>query len=415
MIARDSLTGRAITWMRFPLALIVLTAHTIYNRLAGEQVLAVMTFLTWCICTLAVPLFFLISGYLFFAGRETFGIGDYLAAMRRRVRTLLVPYVLWMLIAWASVSIESGEIFRVSSLWEFKEVFWGGSIINYRTSVFGTRTINLDLPGMLYPLWFLRDLMCVSLLTPLIWLVGKRCRLWAILPFAVIYLAGVGTNLDCLQPKTLFYFPVGAILAINRIDIAGPARKALPYTLPAWLVMALIYTGMALTFDLNHLTMGFRSQFFHQCMKLAGVAAFVGIAFAAVGAERPSRALSRTNELFFKLAPTSMFIYLIHGTQPIEWLNKLCQYLFEGVGPEGGMLGLQPIAFFVEHTQLGQIMTFVTAWVVRLAVILCVYRLLQRYAPRVLGVLTGDRSQVEGARRPGAEGRPALDTLTSNT
>lgn len=388
MISRDSTTGRAITWLQFPLAMMVFTMHTEYNTQAGQPLLGLLTYIAWAIPIVALSAFFFLSGYLFFTGRETFGPAEYLQAMRRRLRTLLLPYVLWMLIAYVFNSMSSGELIRFSSLGSFIDRCWLGTSPTYRTSVTGASTLNHSMPDMLYTLWFLRDLMCVSLITPVIWLAGKYLRLWAILPFALLYLSGAGTGIIGLQPKVMFYFPVGAILAINRVDISRVARKALPVTLPLWLILCAVYTYMILTFDPNHLANGLKSRIEFQIMLISGVAAMVGLASSAVGARRSSRIISHINRLFAAAAPATMFIYLIQGIRPVNQLNRLCLDIFEGPGSETAWPGLSG--------QAAQAMTFVSAWILRIAVILAIYALLRRYAPRTLSVLTGGRSDRPG-------------------
>ena len=53
-------------------------------------------YVAYGLCASAVPLFFLISGFLYFTGCESqFGLKDYMAKNRKRLRTLLIPYLLW--------------------------------------------------------------------------------------------------------------------------------------------------------------------------------------------------------------------------------------------------------------------------------------------------------------------------------
>lgn len=45
----------------------------------------------------AVPIFFLISGYLFFQGLHEWDTKTWKRKIRSRVKTLLIPYILWIL------------------------------------------------------------------------------------------------------------------------------------------------------------------------------------------------------------------------------------------------------------------------------------------------------------------------------
>ena len=79
--------------MSFFSILLVVYIHTYYTE--GENdavVMMVMNVLGNGIARLAVPLFYLISGYLLFLHLDSFT--SCLAKMKKRVKTLLVPYLL---------------------------------------------------------------------------------------------------------------------------------------------------------------------------------------------------------------------------------------------------------------------------------------------------------------------------------
>ena len=104
----SSLTSSTISALRFPLTVGVVFIHfnVLSDNLAVRGTGNAEHFPTWLVCMfnlfsevlprIAVPLFFIISGYLFF--RSGFMIRTYTDKLRRRVRTLLVPYILWNLL-----------------------------------------------------------------------------------------------------------------------------------------------------------------------------------------------------------------------------------------------------------------------------------------------------------------------------
>ena len=93
MVDARTLESKVIDWLRFPMAAVVVLNHT--GSLGGASPYPVYS--TLCIifpeaiCRLAVPLFFLISGYLFFNGLEKWNKGLYLTKLKRRAKSLLVP------------------------------------------------------------------------------------------------------------------------------------------------------------------------------------------------------------------------------------------------------------------------------------------------------------------------------------
>ena len=59
----------------------------------------ILYFIQEAICRSAVPVFFIISGYLFFQNITEFKKEAYSSKVKSRIRTLFIPYLLWNLIA----------------------------------------------------------------------------------------------------------------------------------------------------------------------------------------------------------------------------------------------------------------------------------------------------------------------------
>ena len=123
---------------------------------------------------LAVPMFFAISGFLFFRGTEE-SIKTVYQKLHRRVRTLFIPFILAAMFL-PSVFL----ILKLSGLLDFlftksfqylSEPWW---MLLCRVFVF-----NLPDDGpFTTQLWFLRDLIVVMCFTPLLWrLKRKKFRL----------------------------------------------------------------------------------------------------------------------------------------------------------------------------------------------------------------------------------------------
>lgn len=153
------------------------------------------------------PMFFAISGYLFFWNIEQFSFSVYKRKLHSRLFTLLIPYLLWNLIAYLyqltkvylgiGSAVEGCE--NILSLSVFLKAFWQ----------FGNEG-PADMP-----LWFVRDLILLVILTPLIhWLLTgiKRWFYLAIVLMACLMEYG---DIDWLP---LFFFSLGAALSILRVD-----------------------------------------------------------------------------------------------------------------------------------------------------------------------------------------------------
>src|SRR5574344_1966684 len=102
--------SKAIDALRFPLIIMVVFIHTPgspdlwstninWAEMDAMQWYNVLRLLfSIIIPNIAVPSFFLISGYLFFITFKSWDTSLYKSKVKRRIYTLLIPYFLWCLI-----------------------------------------------------------------------------------------------------------------------------------------------------------------------------------------------------------------------------------------------------------------------------------------------------------------------------
>jgi len=120
------------------------------------------------IASIAVPLFYLMSGYLFFVGFD--GFAAYREKLNRRVWTLLIPFLFWNLLTLAVYGF--GESFKPTA------PLFSSSVRFYVPGFHGFDYVNamLGITGhpIAYQFWFIRDLMILVLLAPIIRLLFVR-------------------------------------------------------------------------------------------------------------------------------------------------------------------------------------------------------------------------------------------------
>lgn len=75
------------------------------------------------------------------------------------------------------------------------------------------------------PLWFLRDLIVVTILTPVIYYAIKTLKILLIGILFLAYVSRVWTLLPGLDIITVFYFTTGAYFALNKINIVYFVNK----------------------------------------------------------------------------------------------------------------------------------------------------------------------------------------------
>ena len=200
MISR-SVSSR-LTVLRFPLIVLVVLFHSYTTSvdLAGggiagsQQVNPISAFVRIFISkgfgNLAVPLFFLVSGFLFFQKYDG-SRAVYKEKLSRRVKTLLVPFLIWnfatYLVYFIGESIPATKVYFATKYWPPIRSF---SALDYANAFFG---FTVKFP-MSYQFWFIRDLMVMVVFAPLIYLLLKRRAV--ALPFLAIlfYLWMTGTG-----------------------------------------------------------------------------------------------------------------------------------------------------------------------------------------------------------------------------
>ena len=276
--------------LRFPMIVLVTFAHS-YGRVEEGFSLLMSDWNTYeflkllvsqTLVKVAVPVFFIMSGYLFFANVETWNLQVYKAKMLRRMKTLLIPYLLWNLLMAIKL--------KTFSLWTFWS-FWcpAGIQIDW----FGQEQLMTAPANM--PLWFLRDLIVVSLLTPILYICVRRLGWWLLCILTIIYLSGICAFIPGLSAYAVYFFTAGAFLSIRKMDLLETFRR---FEWPAYVLSLMLAVTMMLTYH----TAVFSSLML--CFRLTGAVAVFCLA---------SRCLSATpRRLPAVVCDSAYFIYLAH-------------------------------------------------------------------------------------------------------
>lgn len=259
-----------ISALRLPLIVLVTYAHS-YGGVAegysligsgwdSYEVLKIVVSQT--LVKVAMPTFFVMSGYLFFANVEQFNKEIYQQKLWRRIKTLLIPYIIWNLLMAAKL-----KMFSLS-------IFWTPA--------------NM-------PLWFLRDLMIVSLLTPIIYIGVRKLGYWLFVLLLPIYLTGIWAIQPGLNPYAICFFTLGAFLSIREMSLIDTCLKLekSAYTLTIVLALVMILSYPSVAYSLLLL-----------CFRVVSVMAAFCLAY---------RIFSRTDKRIPKtVCDASYFIFLAH-------------------------------------------------------------------------------------------------------
>lgn len=224
----NAYVSRAIYTMRLPLIIGPLLIHACMCQDFNLQYLLKVAGLC------SVTVFYVISGYLFWNGyNNTFE--SYVLKIRSRIKSLLVPYLLWNIIAYI-VFVSIGNL-QVS---QWKEIFW---------------VISTD-PGhgpADYVLWFVRTLLMVIPFAPVYYIINKNKYLKWISVIALLLwffeLPGIFSR-GTVQGFVLFNF--GSFLRLNNVfeqKHMCPSRKTGILFSLLWLVFVILWWYVSLTDD----------------------------------------------------------------------------------------------------------------------------------------------------------------------
>ena len=255
--------------VRLPLIILVTYAHSYgairegYTLLgSGWGTYEIMKILvSQTLSKIAVPAFFIMSGYLFFVNIEGFTKEVYWQKIKRRIKTLLIPYMMWNLL----MAVKVGEI-----------------------------SLKTFIAPANMPLWFLRDLIIVSLLTPIIYIGVKKLGWWLAAILIPIYITGMWAIQPDANPYAIFFFTFGAMLSIKKIDLVETSKR---FVWSACLLSVSLIIAMILTYG-SEVYMGLLLMF-----RVTSVGALLGLAGIAY---------RRQSLMHDDMAGASYFVYLAH-------------------------------------------------------------------------------------------------------
>lgn len=383
----DKTQSQTIDLLRFPMAVFVVLIHTTptlslvpvneadFPLLSGTGIYNVVEiFLKQTVTHIAVPTFFLISGFLFFQKLEEWNWEIYCNKLRSRIKTLLLPYLCWITISYLCIGcmpaietlLDGGTVFdawktfmehRLSLIysywgiertWQFPDWF-GNEIKGFSNHIVPT-------------LWFVRNLMVVIVLSPIFYLFVKKTKIYGLLLIVMFYMS----NHD-FDMTSVLYYGIGAFLAINSINIVTVAKR---FKIPALSIAAV--SLVACTYYAGRLSLyGFR---LYPVYVLAGVWSALYISSYLVEKKHvvPNKFLVQS----------CFFVYALHFMR-IDgemWESSLISYSYKVIAQ---------LFIGIPHVELLQ---FLLPPIITIAICLGIFWCIQRFTPKFCRLLTGNRS-----------------------
>lgn len=180
---------------------------------------AVGTFVCSHLAWMAIPTFFLISGYLLFL---QFDFANCLAKIGRRVRRLAIPYLCWNVLFVVFYLCLSRFVPRLSTrVTQFGLDTFSGAVV---------KIVSLTVAPIDGPLWFIRALLLFSLASPVLWFLMKIGKGIPAIVLTMLWCAAEGLvrlapELEFIAPSYAFAcFLIGGALAVNGVDLVRAIR-----------------------------------------------------------------------------------------------------------------------------------------------------------------------------------------------
>ena len=215
----NSIDSNVIANIRFPLMIMIVTIHSFINGV-DKNTYPLFWYsqhiLSEVIGYVAVYAFFFISGYLMFLGVEKYDIQLYKSKLYRRIKNLVIPYLLWNIIY---LIIAIGYTYhkeRVLLFQDWNLVDWLKPFYCYGDNS------RFPIAG---PLWFVRDLFMIFLLSPFIFISIKRLGIIMPIFCMVLSFSDVIPNVIHVRFSSLAYVVWGGYFSINKVSVSSLCVK----------------------------------------------------------------------------------------------------------------------------------------------------------------------------------------------
>ena len=369
----EQILSKTITWLRLPLIVFVVFVHMnpnvdvrnidYYNFTTNDLYTLISTTCSYIIGPLAIPAFYLFAGYLYFKNFSTWDWNTYRHKTKTRFFTLVIPYLIWNLFPYFENVIRcliknDGCIWwyfdlihnkgYLSMFWDYHSWFNAPNILSQKVPMYGPYNL---------PLWFLRDLIVIGWLSPVVFFFLKKLKVIGIILLGFFYYSAIWWHQPGIGITGVFFFSLGAYFSICKVDFLTQIK----------LIKPLFYM---LTLVLGSLKLVYYNTPF--LVYIDGIFSIAGVFTIVL---LVSNYLEKTNQDKWvnSLSKTSFFIYALHTNIILNACKELIQPL-----RLSGTIGFQMIYYF-------------TTPVLITGACVLIYKLFELLLPSVLKVLAGGR------------------------
>lgn len=368
-----------IDCMRPLLALMVVGLHVRYYFTSGAERFfdgpfeACVIIIFRVMFSVAVPTFFLVSGYFFFKGLETWNVSVWKQKLRKRSKTLLLPYILWNFVAFAGFVVTrcAGHFVKgndfvnlVDSLNErgWLRIFWDRCLMG------PVRADNINIWGyvvqsgtpMNEPCWFLRDLMVVLLFTPVVYFLIREIGRIFILLIGTLFVIDLWIPFSGFSSVSFFFFSLGSWLYLEKHNLLEMSGK---YVVLQNVLSVVLLIVASVSFGTNEWLYTVSSRLF----LLAAIPSLICLVSSV------TQSSPRLESFLLSLSSSSFFIYVIHTVLIVD---VVCFAFLSVFGKDNYVI-----------SSVGIVISTMIVY----TICYFVFIFMNRFMPRIAGLLTGNR------------------------
>jgi Acyltransferase family. len=269
--------------------------------------------------------------------------------VKKRIHTLLIPYILWNLIA-ILVSLffcfKSGTFSNLAS--------WFESIGGFRA--FWNSSSGLwPIDG---PLWFIRNLIILVVISPIIHYFVKQSGIIGLIVLGVLYVFRWWKEIPGFEIAGIMFFSLGSFFSINQIDFSSLFKR---HRLLTTCLAIPVLVGIVFTYwGNNDIYQKFRCIF-----TLVGSASVIGIVSYLI-----------ENNKIHERAFLSNSSFLIFAAHNVFLLGKITSHMSK---------------IYTSTSQIALIIKYFAAPSITIIILLGCYYAMSKLTPRLLALLTGGR------------------------
>ena len=344
-VSNEKLQSDVIAFLRFPLIIGVVMIHVWWISTKGcesPQLYEVTYYLfKQILARIAVPMFFMFSGFLLFNKCVCYTPKIYLQKIKSRIWTLLIPYLIWNLI---TIVFENGLI---SNIDDFLRAFWNLRIEPMSGATTPTYPIAIQF-------WYIRDLMVLVLFSPVIYWLVKKFNVGLIITLGILWIFNWWYPISGFCITAVFFFSLGSYFSIHKKSFIGKLKDYMPH-------FAVLYGALIVPVLILHSS---------EWTPLRRITILIGIAFTlSLTARMIQNGKWKVNKF---ISESSFFIFAYHllGMPYAYWITSK-------------IIPLNSVECLVA-------MYFAMTIVLTLGGLVGYY-IMKKYLPKITGFITGGR------------------------